>query len=92
MGRVAYDAFDPIDLSTNMFVRADCLNTVLAAIDAPLGEASGAPVSDDKKIADPPAAAAPAAAPRRAGGRFNHPQGPIVRVGPLRRPRLTRRS
>ena len=37
--RVAYDVFDPIDLKTNMFVRDDCLNQVLPAIDAPLGEA-----------------------------------------------------
>ena len=39
LNRVAYDAFDPIDMKTNLFVREDCLHTLLPAIDAPLGEA-----------------------------------------------------
>lgn len=44
MNRVAYDAFDPIDLETNLFVRDDCLNIILPAIDAPLGEGGSVPV------------------------------------------------
>ena len=59
LSRVAYDAFDPIDLNNNLFVREDCLNTVLPAVDDPLGEAAppmGAPV------------AAPAAAMHSNGG------------------------
>ena len=43
LSRVAYDAFDPLDFATNVFVRDDCLNQVLPAIDAPLGE-PGAPL------------------------------------------------
>jgi hypothetical protein len=70
MNRVAYDAFDPIDLATNLFVREDCLNTVLPAIDAPLGEAGAVPLMG-----------APAAAPASAAAGSDPDPSPRAKAG-----------
>ncbi len=67
LNRVAYDAFDPIDLKSNLFVRDDCLNQVLPAIDAPLGEAPPMPNAQTMAAATE-TAAAPAGGSSSGGG------------------------
>jgi hypothetical protein len=75
LSRVSYDAFDPLELSSNFFVRDDCLHSILPAIDAPLGEvapligapavalaSSSAPDADDAPPKPMPSTGLPAAA------------------------------
>ena len=89
LSRVAYDAFDPIDLASNVFVRDDCLNTLLPAIDAPLGEGAaplmGAPAAAPAAGADLDEASAVAKAAHGATAKppsVGFDKGSLVGVSP----------
>ena len=74
----ADDAFDAIDLPTNLFVRHDCLYRIVPSVDAPLGEApSGAPATGT----DGGSGASAVGAGELSGGAPSASASPRVRVG-----------